>query len=337
MYAFAIVGFGPAGMLALASLPADIVANTLILEPHCAGGALVSQYGSVRANITKAVIVAAFRKIARWSSTPMTHLEDYADNVCPPLCMAVKQMCVCSANDMRRASYFPQCMTKLEYTADCWKLHTPTRIFEAKKVIMCTGAVPKSLDLPHMQIPLHIALAKEQLGMQVRPTDKVVVFGTSHSGTLILKNLKDLGCSQVVAVHRNVSPFIFARDGHSEGIKQESAIIADEIIAGAWGVNKPRLINASNFDDLYRVLAQTDYVIYATGFEPHDKRFVRASGEECALKHNPETSTFDGVTNIWGFGIGYPALYESGGNKYPDIGFAGFIDAIKKALPAMLA
>ena len=53
MFQVAIVGLGPAGIFTLASLPDDVLPETLILEQSCIGGDLSSYYSGVIANITK--------------------------------------------------------------------------------------------------------------------------------------------------------------------------------------------------------------------------------------------------------------------------------------------
>jgi len=42
-------------------------------------------------------------------------------------------------------------------------------------------------------------------------------------------------------------------------------------------------------------------------------------------------------SNLFGFGIGFPAFYVGNeGKKFFDVGYIGFIDAIQKRLPDLL-
>jgi hypothetical protein len=185
-------------------------------------------------------------------------------------------------------------------------------VYEAQKLVLATGAAPKILDLPKPIIPLAAALTPALLQNYVTPADRVAVFGTAHSGTLALKNLRAAGVTRLTALHKGDTPFYFARDGHTEGVKQESATIADSILAEKWVT----LVSLDDFAAAHRAAAEATAVVYAIGFE----RPVVPTG-----------------TNIYGFGIGFPAPYTApNGRTYPDVGFGGFVAAIKAALPSLL-
>jgi pyruvate/2-oxoglutarate dehydrogenase complex dihydrolipoamide dehydrogenase (E3) component len=328
MYSYAIIGFGPAGILTLAQLPQSQLSETLILENSCVGGDLYSLYGDVIANITTQEIVNAFRKVQRWESKPMPILNTYAPEQCPKLADACKQMIELVSDDMRKADYRNKQAESFQHTdRNTWIIKTvDNQMFETKKLILCVGVKPKTLDLPIISIPLSIALSKKQLESHVTKANKVVVFGTSHSGALILKNLKDLGVSRVTAIYNSAKPFYFARDGDTEGIKQEAATIADEIIAKAWGESTPQLINYCDFSTVYRAVYAADRVIYAIGFGQPKLTYTNAQGQVCPLVPNKDL-------RVWGFGLAFPSKYTApNGNQYNDIGFSGFIDAIKNEL-----
>jgi pyruvate/2-oxoglutarate dehydrogenase complex dihydrolipoamide dehydrogenase (E3) component len=340
VYRYAIIGFGPAGIFTLASLPAATHANTLILEASCVGGDLLSKWCDVIANVTQGDMLRALRSIPRWESVEMPYLAGFAADACPPLIAAAKQLVSLARNDMRNAEYHQARVASLQRTAaGHWTITTTHgTMYEAQNVILCTGAIQKCMDLPCMQIPLEIALSRSRLAAQIEPEHRVVVFGTAHSGTLALQNLKDCGVRHVTAIHRSVAPFVYARDGYTEGIKQESARIADEILSGAWGVHTPTLLRYENFAAVYRALHEADRVIYAIGFETPQHVVLDAAGNRLALNHNPATGQFIDIDGLWGFGLAHPSTYVgNAGNVYPDVGFSGFIQAIQRALPALTA
>lgn len=338
MYKMAILGLGPAGILALASLPYDLLPDTLVLEPNCVGGDLAAYYGGVVANIPKATIVAAFQHIERWRDIPFTYLAKYADTDCPRLADVCMQMRHLIQPDIARTHFHTQRMKYLRQGEDnTWCIETETHQWKAQKVLLCTGAKPSTLNLPIASVPLSVALSKEQLALHVDPSARIVVFGTAHSGTLVLQNLYSAGCKHVHAVYRGAQPFRYARDGYTEGIKQESARIADAITSGAWGAFTPTFVNYADFATMYRAVAEASLAIYATGFTPTMLSYRDKEDKEQCLKHRATTAEFEGLANLWGFGIGYPGVYEANNTTYPDVGFGGFISAIQAALPRILA
>jgi hypothetical protein len=215
-----------------------------------------------------------------------------------------------------------------------WKLETHDTMFEAQKVLLCTGSTPKTMDLGKPTLPLSLCLSPTQLYTHIDPSDAIVVFGTAHSGTLVLRNLNERGCKDVVAIYRT-TPFAYARDGHRRGIKQESARIADQIANGAWGDSTPTLLPADDFAKVYRAVQRANYVLYTFGFQEQSPHYTDTTGHTHSMQFEAQTSTFADVPNVWGFGMAFPSHIP--GTHLPDIGFQGFIRAIQNVLPAILA
>ena len=232
MFQLAIVGLGPAGIFTLASLPEEVLPETLILERSCIGGDLSSQYGSVIANITKGDFITIFKMIPKWANQSFGELDAYQDKDAPKLADVCKMLRRLSKPDIQKAHLHTTALSNLVQTTDGWNLVTPKETYQAKKVILCLGATTKTMDLPLPSIPLPIALAQDQLSHVVAPSDTIVVFGTSHSGTLILNNLKQLGCQNVYAVYRGKTPV-------QEGLKLAAAAIAQEMQNKQWGELTP--------------------------------------------------------------------------------------------------
>ena len=306
MFKLAIVGLGPAGIFTLASLPESILSEVLLIEKGCICGDLATQYGSVIANISKSEIISTFTSIPRWSLATFPELDKYQNTESPPLSVVCEILRKLSRPDIEKA-HLHTCVCKgLEHAPQGgWMLQTSAGTFMAKKVILCLGGTPKTLDLPVPSIPLSVAIGS-QLTNFISPADTIVVFGTSHSGTLILKNLKMLGCTSVYAVHKGPPKF-------KDGLKQEAANIVVEIQAGAWGPYTPTFIEYSDFAALYRIVKKAHAVIYAIGFEPR---------------------TIPGP--LWGpTGSTGPTLYRFGADM-PAAGFTKFIQEITAALPSLL-
>ena len=323
MFQLAIVGLGPAGIFTLASLPEELLPETLILERACIGGDLSSQYSSVVANITKEDFIRLFRTIPKWTNETFPEFNTYTDNTAPKLADVCKILRRLAKPDIQKAHLHTVALTNLVQQDNGWNLVTAKETYQAKRVILCLGATPKSMDLPLPSIPLPIALSPTQLAHSVTSTETIVVFGTSHSGTLILNNLKMLGCERVYAVYRGKQPF-------NTGVKLAAAAIANEILTNAWGNLTPTLINYDDFATIYRILSKADMVIYAVGFEPRTFTYTNQAGI-C----NPVTNNTPGV---YGFGIGRPrATQTPTGETMFDIGFEAFIKAIQIELPIILS
>lgn len=326
MFKIAIVGLGPAGILVLAHLPPALQRETVVFEPIAIGGTLATDYASVVANIPNSVMTGALREVPAWATAPFPYLEKYSNETCPRLGDVVRQLRELVVPDLARVCFHTTRVAAYARSAEgTWKLETSTGVlFEAKKLILCTGASPKILDLPKPVIPLSAALTPALLTNYVASNDAVVVFGTAHSGTLALRNLRDAGVSAISGLYKGSTPFILARDGQSEGIKQESAAIADDLLANGWA----RLISMNDFAAAHRATAEADAVVYAIGFERPVPVYTDADGT---------TKPLIGAPHVYGFGIGFPALYTAAnGAQYPDVGFGGFVAAIKAALPSLL-
>ena len=324
----AILGLGPAGIFALALLPETVLKDVVVFEPAAIGGDLATKYAAVIANIPKSQIVAAFKKIPRFESAAFPFLDPYVNDACPPLGVVAKQLRQLVLPLLKQITFHATKVTCFEHKDSRWILKTQmNELFEVQNIFVCTGAEPKAMNLPLPTIPLSIALTPALLSAHVNSEDKVVVFGTAHSGTLVLKNLKEAGVSKITAVYKGPTPFVYARDGASEGIKAESATIADSIKAGEWLSQTPNLIPFDDFAAVYRAVHSSSAAIYACGFE-RSCLTITKDGTEYLLKHNG-AEFVDAPPGLYGFGIGFPSLYTgTDGKKYPDIGFAGFIDAL---------
>jgi cation diffusion facilitator CzcD-associated flavoprotein CzcO len=318
MFQLAIVGLGPAGIFTLASLPEDILPETLILERSCIGGDLSSQYGSVIANITKNDFINIFKTIPKWANQSFAELDAYQPTEAPKLADICKILRRLAKPDIQKAHLHTTALSNLVQKTDGWNLVTPKETYQAKQVILCLGATPKTMDLPLPSIPLPIALAQDQLANVVSPSDTIVVFGTSHSGTLILNNLKQLGCQNVYAVYRGKTPA-------QQELKLAASTIAQEIQEKQWGTLTPTFINYDDFSKIYRILSKANAVIYAIGFEQRTFTYTNKDGTCVPLTND--------TPGVYGFGIGRPRPTAS----TDGIGFEEFIKAIQAELPGILS
>ena len=309
VYGLGLVGLGPSGIFALASLPDSHLSTTLVIEPSCIGGELASHYGHVVANITKAEFLKTLTSIPRWSASAIScaELDVYTDTDTPPLYVLTTILHRLIRPVVQQTELHTCSLLDLVHLQSGWALYTTAGIFQAEKVILCVGATPKTLDFPIPSIPLHVALGPT-LNTVFNPNDTVVVFGTSHSGTLVLKQLQKLGAKSVYAVHTGHTPF------HSE-LRHEANTIVQEIQSGQWGQQTPTFISYADTPTLYRTLQKATAAIYAIGFAPR------------ALSQNSP----QGPKDVALLRLGYCDPTQK------DIGFAAFIQTIQERLGPFLA
>ena len=329
-----VVGAGPAGCFFLACLPPERLSQVMVFERACIGGDLCRLYAEVVANLTRAEMCRAFRNVPQWSQVPLTVLDAYAEDACPRLADVCLQLRILMKPILAQVKLYAEDVLEVRQSVGGWVLKTAHGSHEVQQVVLCTGADPRVLHYPKPHIPLEMALSPTLLATYLRGGEKVVVFGTSHSGTLVLRNLRQIGC-RTTAVHRSETPFRWARNHDPEGLKQESAVIADEIVGRAWGPETPTLLPVSSSVELVRAVMEADYVIYAVGFDGRRPRLMGLNGIDVGNNYSPETALI--APGMWGFGIAYPAMYEMPrGGQAPDIGFQGFVSHILKCIPAVL-
>lgn len=342
MYAIGLVGLGPAGCLFLATLPPEKRGSVIAFDAECIGGDLARLYGGVTANLTCDQMIAALRLVPEWTMADMGFLTaKYSGDVCPLLADVCQQLRQLMGPILSRTRVHTGTVNTCQQGADgTWVLQTSKGPCKVGRLVLCTGAEARKMDLPKSVVPLDVALSEVDLRRFVRPEAHVVVFGTSHSGTLVLRNLSSMGCSHVTAVYRGEQPFRWFRDGDTEGLKQESAAIADAVQTRAWGDRTPMLVSTADFEGVLRATMDADHVIYCIGFISRHPIIQGADGTTLSspLHHDPTTGALTGVRNAWGFGIGFPGQYTTNtGSLAADVGFGGFVEQIRRCMPAILS
>jgi hypothetical protein len=353
MFDLAIVGFGPAGALLLAQLPDAWLApeRTLVVDAAFNGGDLPALWGAIAANTSAGSLRDALRSVPRFAGEPLPLLDAYDKDAFPQLADVGETVRRLGAPLLRRVTAACAVVDRVQVVAapaaaaagqqpapPTWRLHVTDSAcgsaaaagrappFEARRVVLCTGATCRSLDLPLRSLPLEVALDPARLARALPkpatgpagpagPAPHVVVFGTSHSGTLVLDHLRQVG-ARATAVHRGARPFSFARDGDPDGIKAGAAFVADAILArsGAFGADKgaaanPRLVKSDDTGAVLRALLTADAVVSCTGFRRRAPPLLDAAGEPVdASAYDAGTGRIAAAAPLFGFGAGWPSL-----------------------------
>lgn len=316
-----IIGSGAAGLLLLYNLEKGGIKpeQVIVIDPHLCGGDLNGKWSCVRSNTVWRQLLNSvpFDTGDKWSSIDPEqpcHLSNYIEYL----------------KDATK-SYLKQCEIHCTYATKVWneenkwniKLKTSDTPLTADTLLLATGSEPKHLDLPYPSIPLQVALDKEKLSSYVKQGQHILVFGTAHSATLIVKNIIDLGAS-VTNFYASPKPFYFDRDGEYDGLKQDAAEIADKLLSNELPV---KLVPIHDTSAVIRQTRYVDAVVYAIGFEPRDPFGLK--------EYDGFTGQIKGYTTAWGFGIAYPNKAQDG--IHWDVSIPAFQAHIQTQMPTILA
>lgn len=322
-----IVGTGAAGLLFLWHLqksqqvqPNDVV----VIDPHHDGGDLQRRWSTVRSNTTWNQTLAIFDLSGSLIPAAWKELDPTKPTT---LDQSISLLRHVTRDFMSQCEVVHGFVDQIEKQADgkLWSVTlTDKSNYTAPVVILAHGSEPKQLTLPIPSIPLDCALSKQRLETYVNKNSRVLLFGTSHSGTLIMRNLHELGV-QTTAFYNSAKPFYFARDGDYDGIKQDSSEIADAITSGTYP--KLQLTHVTDTAQVIRAARKADWVIYAIGFKARTTIKVN-------LTYDGKTGEITESPGVWGFGIAFPNSADDG--IHWDVSLPSFSSHIEKQMPTIL-
>jgi cation diffusion facilitator CzcD-associated flavoprotein CzcO len=326
-----IIGAGVTGLsmlLLLQEAKADL-SKVIIIDPHFDGGDLARLWTAVSSNTPWSKTVNAL--IAACPSLKLPSLE-HVPEATTKLVEIAHLLRKAAAPAVKQVKQVQGYAKKADYTSE-WTIHVeaagkPLEI-RAKKLILAPGGEPKKMDLPIPSIPLEMALDANRLQHYIKSGDKAIMFGTLHSGTLVIRNLVAAGAN-VTAFYSSPEPFYWARDGAYDGIKEEAAEIADNIVAGRIPVE---LVPVQDSSKLIRRSYDADWVVYAMGFAPRNGIQLSVDGVNKPAEYNGSTGQMT-VPAAWGFGTAYPNLAPDG--IHWDVSVAAFLEHMKPQIPSIL-
>lgn len=322
-YKLCIVGLGAAGLLTLFALSFTKIPpeEILCIDPHHDGGNLQRKWASIRSNTIWNQMLEILRSKQIDPQTLPQQWQQLDPSKPTELSNYIQLLMHVTKSYRLQCTLVHSSVTSITNEGNDITVHLKnTASYCTKSLILATGSEPKDLEYPIPSIPLEVAFSLDRLRTYVKPQEKVIVFGTAHSGTLLLSNLHQLQV-KTYAFHKGEKPFLFARDGEYDGIKQDAERIADDIIAGKY----PNLTyhSLNNTAELISKVRKADWVIYATGFE----RTQLTS----SYTYNGNTGRIDQLPNTWGFGIGFPNRAEDG--IHWDVSIPSFFGHIEKQIP----
>lgn len=322
MYDITIIGYGITGMLLLAILQQHSIdlSKVCIIDPYFDGGNLLRSWGHVISNTPLSKTVNALKLINPDYILP-EHFSTYDINKTTPLWVLVQMIRDITNPILKQVDRIESKVNSIHYDTD-YTIETDSSTIKSKLIILCQGSEPKKLKCDIPIIPLHIALNEQMLKSYVLPNEKVLVFGTAHSGCIILENLHKLNIS-TTAVHKSREAFLFAKDGIYDGIKEEAERIAHEILENKY--NNLTLLNIAEIDKIIKASKQADWVVYSIGFETSP-----ISANFDIIKYNSTNGRIKDVEKAYGFGIAYPSAAPD--EIHVDVGIISFVEHIQNQI-----
>ena len=325
-YKYCIIGFGISGqLLTLELLKSNIPPTDIIIcDETFLGGDLSTKYGSVLSNTpwwkTKKALESYKDQILFIS------LPTFLDDQCTPVREIAKALLQISCSPTRNIEKITTTVTNLTYNDSQWIITHTHGNFQATTVFITIGGTENILDISLPIIPLPIAMNKEQLKHLVQPSDIVSVFGTSHSGTIILDILQSLSTS-TYGIYKGIEPFKFEPNNY-DGLKEGSSTIACSILKGDYSYIS--LIDWNNPLAIHKALLKTTKAVIATGFRTKNifgNKFLDYDHKTAALKIGPR---------IYGFGMAYPGCTTINDKIYQDNSVLSYQSQIQRCLPDIL-
>ncbi|MBA4750216.1 MAG: FAD-dependent oxidoreductase [Alphaproteobacteria bacterium] len=339
-FTWAVVGAGPAGLAVVGKLldgGADPL-SILWIDPAFQVGDLGTKWRVVSGN-TKVGLFIKFLYACRsfeYKTCPKSFLINHlpADGTC--LLKEIADPLQWISNHLCQKVAVCQGTVRVLTRQDAgWQLTTDAGVFMAKKVILATGAdprVPEGARTPLM--PLEVAMDFERLKEACSASDRIAVFGSSHSAIVALYNLAALGI-ETVNVYR--SPLKYASYYEdwilydNTGLKGYSATWAKEHMEDA----PLKTLMRVHQDDpaCEKILSACTKYVYATGFE---KRVIFETSAPLPLTYNDQTGEI--APHLYGLGIAFPeGKTDKLGNFEYSVGLWKFMAYLERILPLWFA
>ena len=342
VYDICVIGCGVSGTILLLKLLETISPEKIcVVDPAFDGGDLARHWSDVYSNTPWSLFLSSTDKLPLAKSAIDKRRDKYNPDDITPVWELSKGLSA-ALNPYLKEMDVNTCFVKCaQYDSEraTWKvtLDSPgcSGLRYAKKIIYAPGGVPKQVNLSKPQVPLEVALDSARLKRAVEAGQRVLLFGLSHSGVLVVRNLIRLGV-RVSAIYRTPKPFVFAADGAYHGIKRDAADYANELLANPNELLT--LIPSNDAEATIRAYNGCDAIISAIGFVKNTATCIfKVDGEVVdAAKYNTETGVIEAAPSAWGFGLAYPSTTTYEGKVYEDAGVSTFINHAIHITPGIL-
>ncbi|MGL5741397.1 MAG: FAD-dependent oxidoreductase [Legionella sp.] len=338
-FQWAVVGDGPAGIAAVGKLLDNGVVPEALLwvEPYFKVGDLGHYWRNVSSN-TKVKYLKDFLLAVQsfnYKKAPDFELNHLPTDETCTLRYAVEPLQWITEQFLQKVHAVKTTVHNMFLSERLWSLCSNEETYQAKQVVLATGALPSALNYPGVNvIPFDVAIDKEKLTSVIKRDETYGVFGSSHSAIIILKHLVDLNVKKAINFYRSPCTYAIEMEDwilfDNTGLKGQSAAWARENIDGVLPPNLVRY-NISE-PNISRFLPECDQVIYAVGFEQRKSIVI---GDYEYSRHNPYVGIIG--PGLFGLGIAYPETRaDMYGNVESQVGLWTFMVYLENVLPIWL-
>lgn len=337
-YQWAVIGAGPAGILAVGKLlDQNIPPEKIVwIDPEFSVGNLGAKWYNVSSNTR----VALFEKFLESSQAlnyqgcpyRFDHLDPDAtcllSEVVKPLKWVTQQL-------SQKIDCVRDAVTYINKNKLGWEIFCHNKIFISRNIILAHGATENIIS-PKSQInciDLATALNPDLLLKNIKPEEKVAVYGASHSGVLVIKNLLDLGCSVINFYKQPIKYAIYQSDHiiyDNTGLKGLAAKYAREYMEMDLHPKLTRCdVNSEQAENLARTASKA---VYAVGF--HANQSIKIEGVNINY-YDRHTGIL--ALGLYGFGIAFPEkVTDRYGITELSVGLFKFARYLERVLPIWL-
>jgi hypothetical protein len=335
-YQWCVIGAGAAGILAIGKLLDEgIDAKTIVwLDDGFNAGDLSNKWPNVPSNTKVKPFTKYLEGINSFNykkcpaDLSMNNLDP--EKTCQ-LSQIVKPLLWISQQLQNKVQSIKTTAKAICLSDALWEVATDTQTIAAEKIILALGANEKQLPHPGNEevIPLVTALNPEKLKACITTDDCVAVYGASHSGILVLKNLSELGCN-IVNFYKHPLRYAIDQGDHiifdNTGLKGDAATWAKANLCN----NKLSNIQRYSLDhcDVEQTLKLCNKIIDCVGFSPRtiDIQGINTTAYDC------HTGII--APGLFGFGLSHPELVTSVyGHQEYNVGLFKFFNYINKVWP----
>lgn len=373
IYKATVIGAGPSGLACIGNL-LDLLPSTdkiLWIDLEFQAGRL-SSYPAVPSN-TKVCLFTKFAESCK-SFEPEKNSKTFRKlkrefngqkgcklGLVADLCRELTEKMI--VNKETRMKVLKDTVCELDHCKESqvWTVKTEKgKVFQSNLIFLTTGSKPKSLNLEGDTIFLDDALNPEILKLKIDSTDRIAVYGSSHSAMLVLMNLLSIikdeqGPELIVNYYRQASKFASFPDP----INQPDLILHDNTgLKGevAEWVKTWDTLNEVDLDFKFKgklKRIKSDEVnppnlkinknIFAVGYERNSLPKITFNSKQipCTSLNYSQLAqlTLDSkpLDGLFGFGIAFPErVKDLDGADEAAVGLWKFMRHVKKSLEEIL-